>query len=219
MPRKAKEQSGQLPVGASLSIEQLVGLSHELQLLRHHPPLVKRSDGKYEGDILGFVKGLRLSARVIYFLRERLSSVHLDVSWGHILDKDQKACSPECDILIHKKGCIRSWNGSKEPIMEFKFVEASSVLAVISCKSKLRDIDKKYLPSLKKHGVEEVFLFAECCDESQKGSLKQRASRAGYKGLWFLYVETPDGFVKTDDKELSDFGHNVLRSVSSRMLS
>lgn len=216
MPRKAKEQSGQLPVGVSLSIEQLVGLSHELQLLRHHPPLVKRSDGKYEGDILGFVKGLRLSARVIYFLRERLSSVDLEVSWGHILDKDEKACSRECDVLIHKKGCIRSWNGSKEPIMEFKFVEASSVRAVISCKSKLTAIDQDYPTSLKKYGVKKVFLFAECCDESQLESLKRRAYKAGYKGLWFLYsVETSTGFVKTDEPELKNFGDKIFKSVSS----
>lgn len=216
MPRKAKEQSGQLPVGVSLSIEQLVGLSRELQLLRHHPPLVKRSDGKYEGDILGFVKGLRLSARVIYFLRERLSSIDLEVSWGHILDKDEKACSPECDVLIHKRGYIRSWNGNKDPIMEFKFVEASSVLAVISCKSKLTAIDKDYPTSLKKYGVEKVFLFAECCDESQLKSLKQRANKAGYKGLWFLYsVETSTGFVKIDEPALKNFGDEILTSVSS----
>ena len=217
MPRKSKEQSNQLPVGVSLSIEQLVGLREELQTLRNHPPLTKRSDGKYEGDILGFVRGLRLSARVIYFLRERLSSVDLEVSWGHILDKDKKACSPECDVLIHKKGYIRSWNGSSKPIMEFKFVEASSVLAVISCKSRLATIDKSYLTSLKRHGVEKVFLFAECCDESQQKSLKQRACKAGYKGLWFLYVvEEALGLVTTDDQELSDFGDEILKSVSMR---
>ena len=216
MPRKAKEQSGRLLVGASLAIEQLVGFSHELQHLRDHPPLVKRPDGKYEGDILGFVKGLRLSARVIYFLRERLSSLDLEVSWGHILDKDEKSCSPECDVVIHKKGCIRCWNGSSKPIMEFKFVEASSVLAVISCKSKLTTIDKQYPPSLKKYGVEKVFLLAECCAESSKESLKKKARVAGYKGLWFLYsVQTSTGFMNTDEPALKNFGDEIFRSVSS----
>ena len=215
MQRKAKEQSGQLPVGVSLAIEQLVGLSSQLQLLHDHPPLVKRSDGKYEGDILGFVKGLRLSARVIYFLRERLSSVDLEVSWGHILDKDEKACSPECDVLIHKKGCVGRWNGSEKPIMDFKFVKASSVLAVISCKSKLTAIDRDYPTSLKKYGVKKVFLLAECCDESQLKSLKRRAYKAGYKGLWVLYsVEKSTGYVRTDELELKNFGDKIFKSVS-----
>ena len=216
MPRKAKEQSGQLPVGAGLSVEQLVGLSRELQCLREHPPLVKRSDGKYEGDILGFVKGLRLSAGVIYFLRERLSSAGLEVSWGHILDQNGQSCSPECDVVIHKKGHIRCWNGRKDPIMEFKFVEASSVMAVISCKSKLTTIDKQYPPSLKKYGVEKVFLLAECCAESSKESLKKKAREAGYKGLWFLYsVAKTKEAVTTDDHTLKNFGDEISRSVSS----
>ncbi|MDE0145692.1 MAG: hypothetical protein OXL95_07465 [Nitrospira sp.] len=220
MSRKAKEQADQLPVGVSLAIGQLVGLSSELQLLRDHPPLVKRSDGKYEGDILGFVKGLHLSARVIYFLRERLSSADLEVSWGHILDQNGQSCSPECDVVIHKKGWICRWNGSSRPIMEFTFVEASSVLAVISCKSKLTTIDKKYPSSLKKYGVNKVFLLAECCVESRKESLKKRAREAGYKGLWFLYsVDTSTGFVKTDESALKSFVDEILKSVSSRMLS
>ena len=216
MPRKSKEQSNQLPVGVSLAIGQLVGLSSELQLLRDHPPLVKRSDGKYEGDILGFVKGLHLSARVIYFLRERLSSADLEVSWGHILDQNGQSCSPECDVVIHKKGWICRWNGSSKPIMEFTFVEARSVLAVISCKSKLTTIDKDYPTSLKKYDVKKVFLFAECCDESSLQSLKQTARKAGYKGLWFLYsVENSTGLVKTDEPALKSFGDEILKSVSS----
>ena len=216
MPRKAKKQSVQLPVGASLSVEQLVGLSRELQCLREHPPLVKRSDGKYQGDILGFVKGLRISARVIYFLRERLSSTDLEVSWGHILDQNSQSFSPECDVVIHKKGHIRCWNGSREPIMEFKFVEVSSVRAVISCKSKLTTIDKQYPPSLKKYGVEKVFLLAECCAESSKESLKKKAREAGYKGLWFLYsIANTKEAVTTDDHTLNNFGDEVLRSVSN----
>lgn len=107
MPQKIKYRSARSAVGANLRIEQLVGLREELQILRHHPPLIKRLDGKYEGDILGFVKGLRLSARVIYFLRERLSSTGLEVSWGHILDQKERSCSPECDVVIHRKGYVR----------------------------------------------------------------------------------------------------------------
>lgn len=215
MPQKIKYRSAQPAVGANLRIEQLVGLREELQILRHHPPLIKRSDGKYEGDILGFVKGLRLSARVIYFLRERLSSTDLEVSWGHILDQEERSCSPECDVVIHRRGYIRRWNGNNEPIMEFKFVKARSVRAVVSCKSQLTDIDKDYPRSLKKYGVKKVFLFAECCAESSLQSLKLKAGRAGYKGLWFLYsVVNSTGLIKNDESELINFGDKVFRSVS-----
>ena len=100
--------------------------------------------------------------------------------------------------------------------MEFKFVEASSVLAVISCKSKLTTIDKRYPPSLKKYGVEKVFMLAECCAESRKESLKKKAREAGYKGLWFLYsITKTKEVVTTDDHTLKNFGDEILRSVSS----
>jgi hypothetical protein len=60
----AKKIRAKVTFGGSLAVEQLVSLTAELQKLRHHPPLTRRAGGKYEGDILGFVKGLRLSARV-----------------------------------------------------------------------------------------------------------------------------------------------------------
>src|SRR5438552_2708552 len=137
-----KEPASHIKFGAVLAIEQLTGLAAELQKLRYHPPLVRRADGKYEGDILGFVKGLRLSARVIYFLRERLSPTGLEVNWGHLIDANEQSCSPECDVVIHTKGHMRKWNGSDRPVMDFKFIEATSVRAVVSCKSLLKSIDQ-----------------------------------------------------------------------------
>lgn len=203
--------------GASLGIEQLVGLAAELQKLRHHPPLVKRADGKYEGDILGFVRGLRLSARVIYFLRERLSRTELEVSWGHILDTNEQSCSPECDVIIHTKGHIRKWNGNggDKPVMEFKFIDASSVRAVVSCKSLLNSIDQNYPAALKVFGVQSVFLFAECCRESRWVGLHKKARKVGYRGASCLYfTEEDESLIKTDESMYVSFGESVVKAVS-----
>lgn len=174
--------------GGSLAIEELIGLTAELQKVRHHPPLTRRESGKYEGDILGSVKGLRLSARVIYFLREYLSETDCEVSWGHVLNAEEQSCSPECDIVIHSKGHVRNRNGNEKPIMNFKFVRANLVRAVVSCKSQLDSIDSDYPKALKKFGIEKVFLFAESCRQGRLASLRTVAKKAGYRGLWcFVY--------------------------------
>lgn len=202
--------------GASLGIEQLVGLSAELQKLRHHPPLVKRADGKYEGDILGFVRGLRLSVRVIYFLRERLSQTDLEVSWGHILDTNEQSCSPECDVIIHTKGHIRKWNGNggDKSVMEFKFIEASSVRSVVSCKSLLNTIDKNYPAALQAFGVKNVFLFAECCREARWVNLQKSAKKLGYKDTACLYFTGDDeSLIKTNEELYVSFGDSVAKAV------
>lgn len=202
--------------GENLAVEELSALTTELQNLRSCPPLVKRSDGKYEGDILGFVKGLRLSARVIYFLRSRLSITDFEISWGHLVANNE-SCSPECDIIIHTKGHVRKWNGNDHPVMEFKFVEAQRALAVVSCKSMLNTIDKNYPKMLKKYGVESVFLFAECCRERHLERLRERAAAAGYRGLWCLYLVQDSGAAqfKTVEDMYIDFGNAVLKAVQS----
>jgi len=211
--KKTKTKS-ETTFGAVLAIEQLTGLAAELQRIRYHPPLVKRQDGKYEGAILGFVKGLRLSARVIYFLRERLSQTGLQVSWGHLLDSNEQSCSPECDVIIHTAGHVREWNGSKSPVMEFKFIEATSVRAVVSCKSNLNTIDKAYPKALSKYGVKDVFLFAECCHENRFSRLRETAKQAGYRGLWCLYfTKSGEPSFKTDESIYVEFAKEVLRSV------
>jgi hypothetical protein len=202
--------------GGTLSIEHLMGVAAELQSLRHNPPLVRREDGKYEGDILGFVRGLRLSAQVVYFLREHLSHTSLEVSWGHILDENEQSCSPECDVIIHSKGFCRQWNGTKNPVMEFRFVHAASVRAVVSCKSSLDRIDKDYPKALKKYGVANVFLFAECCREKRFPRLRQSSLTAGYCDLCCLYlVGDDDSTFKTDGPSYVEFGKNILKAVKS----
>jgi hypothetical protein len=210
-----------LKFGEMLSIEQLVGLTAELQKVRHYPPLTHRHDGKYEGDILGFVKGLRLSARVIYFLRECLSEeADLVVSWGHVLNADEQACSPECDVLIHTKGHIRNWNGDggSEPIMDFKFIRAQGVRAVVSCKSRLDSIDQNYPKALKQFGIAKVFLFAECCRHDRLDALRKAALKAGYGGLWCLYTTeagTEETSFRTDETMYVEFGKAIRKAVAS----
>lgn len=190
-----------LPFGSHLSIEQLTELAAELQKLRAYPPITKRADGKYEGDILGFVKGLRLSAKVIYFLREYLSDMDFEVSWGHLLDINEQSCSPECDVIIHNKGYIRKWNGGKDPIMEFKFIRANSARVVISCKSLLNSVDVNYPTALKKFGLKNIILFAECCPENKYDIYRKKAKSAGYKDLFVLY------FTKKSEMEFSTDGN------------
>src|SRR5580692_683713 len=70
---KPAKKVSTLPLGQTLRLEALAGLAAELTMLRQHPPVVQRSHGRYEGDILGFVRGLRLSAKVLYFLRDHLA--------------------------------------------------------------------------------------------------------------------------------------------------
>lgn len=213
MARLASAARASAPFGKALSVEQLTGLAAELAWLRSHPPLVKREDGRYEGDILGFVRGLRLSARVIYFLRERLSATGLEINWGHVV-KDERSCSPECDIIIHTAGHVRKWNGNDDPVMDFKFVKAEAVRAVVSCKSTLDQIDKAYPKALKKYGVKKVFLFAELCRQSKLKSLRRTATKAGYSGLWSLCLVEKEGEAfTTDERMYVEFGEKVLKAV------
>ena len=203
---------GRKKFGEYLRVEQLVGLAAELQSLRGHHPLTKRRDGKYEGDILGFVRGLRLSSRVIYFLRDWLSGEDLSVNWGHLLAPNNESCSPECDVVVHSKGEVRKWNDRKDAIMVFAFVEASKARAIVSCKSKLTAIDKQYPKALRKYGVRNIFLFAECCKESDFARLRKEAKRAGYAGLWCLYL-TEGPTIKEDESTYVEFGNAVAEAV------
>jgi hypothetical protein len=209
----AKTKSKRSAFGIGLGTEQLTGMNAQLQYLRSAPPLVKRADGKYEGDILGFVKGLRLSAGVIYFLQQRLGEIDVEVSWGHLVDEQERSCSPECDVIIHLKGSIQKWNGTDKPIMEFKFVKVSRAKVVVSCKSQLRSIDKDYPQMLKKFGVKKVFLFAECCNAGSFKGLRERAKRAGYADLCCLYFTTSTGFVEVNKSLWSEFGDSVEKAA------
>ena len=171
--------------------------------------------GRREGDILGFVRGLRFAARLTYFLRTRLSDLDRDINWGHLLDATGKSCSPECDIVIHTRGFHEEWNGGKKPIMDFKFILASAAKVVVSCKSFLGNIDADYPSTLKKFGVKSVFLFAECCEEKRFVSLQKAAKRAGYAGLYALYFTTVGvpGF-KQDERLYVEFVTAIKKAAS-----
>ncbi|MGB8413936.1 MAG: DUF6602 domain-containing protein [Candidatus Binatus sp.] len=215
MRRKVKRSSRSgVSFGKVLGIEQLTALTAELQNLRTYQPLIRQENGKYVGNILGFVKGLRLSAGIIYFLRELLSSEDLEVNWGHILDSAEHSCSPECDIIVHKKGHVRKWNGGEAPVMDFRFVRAEKVRAVVSCKSQLTAIDKAYPKALKRYGVKKIFLLAESCEEAQLPRLHRTAKEAGYSGLWCLYqTQKLASPFKTDERMLIGFRNAVYKAI------
>ncbi len=207
MPKKGSLEKG-------LRIEQLASLAAELQIVRDYPPLVSKGNGKYEGDILGFVKGLRISARIIYYLREQLSDkTGYEVNWGHLVSNGQ-SCSPECDVIVHRSGHMRRWDGnSNHSIMDFCFIPADRARVVVSCKSKLATIDKDYPKTLKKYGVNSVFLLAECCKDAKRYNLlRKRARSAGYAGLYCLYFVDDEGSYQCDEKIHSAFV-NAIRKV------
>jgi hypothetical protein len=211
-----KRKRANLGLGVALRTEPLHALIAELQQLRQYPPLVHKGKGKYEGDILGFVRGLRLSARIAYFVRDQLNDTKFRTCWGHLLDDAERSCSPECDVIIHKKGHIRAWNGFKKSIMNFKFIRAQEAIAIISCKSKLKSIDTDYAKGLKKFGIKHVLLFAETCSEKSFQRLRRTAKRAGYQGLWCLYLTAADGSMKTiKDSIHMDFIKTVKKVASS----
>ena len=143
---------------------------------------------KVEGSILPFVRGLRFSSQLIYAIRELISGRGLEVDWGHLLDKDGKYCSRECDIIIHRSGYHARWNGNEKPIMDFRFVRQDNALVVISCKSYIKSgsVDKQYVPCLKPF-VKKVWLFAECCESRHTDSVANQAQNAGYDNFWYLY--------------------------------
>jgi len=210
---KQKREQTRIEFGDALAVDYLAGLAAELQQLRDYPPLVRRADGKYEGGILGFVKGLRLSARVVYFLRQRLADTRCEIHWGHLLDTEERSCSPECDVIIHD-GSRRRWNGFERPVMDFAFVVADKARAVVSCKSKLDSIDAEYPKALRRFGVKDVLLFAECCDEKKFERLRRLAKRAGYRGLWCLYFTGDNGsFVRMDTAMYVDFANAIAKTI------
>lgn len=146
---------------------------------------------RQKGRILPFVRGLRLSALLIYAIRELLSGSDLEADWGHLLDKEENICSCECDIIIHHKGHHKRWNGDggQEPIMDFKFIKQERAVAVISCKSHIRtsEIDKVYCKSMAPF-VKNVWLFSECCGPRSYENILQKAKEHGYKNFWYLYI-------------------------------
>lgn len=143
-----------------------------------------------KGQVLPFVRGLRLSAQLIYFLRKLLSGSRLTADWGHLLDSEGNFCSCECDVIIHKNGEIWRWDGDDEhPVMDFKFISQEEAVGVISCKSYLTvsHVDKQYCESIRKF-VNRVWLFAECCDPNSIERIRNKAEKCGYEKFWPLYT-------------------------------
>lgn len=164
--------------------------------------------------MLPFVKGLRLSAQLIYILRNELSETDLQVDWGHLLDSEGESCSPECDVIIHRRGQVDVWNGSNKPVMDFKFVRQDLAAAVVSCKSFAKDVDKGYALKLRPY-VKPVFLFAECCAPSRVGTLRTKAKRAGYAAFGYLYTfDEKSGECVKDEKGWLKFLDAVKKEVS-----
>jgi hypothetical protein len=168
---------------------------------------LENKKGKNRGSILPFIRGLRFSSLLIYAIRELLIGSGLTANWGHIIDEDGELCSRECDIIIHKEGYIIRWNGDGglHPVMDFKFIEQTEALAVISCKSYLQHkshIEVEYCADLRKY-VDKVWLFAECCPPEKATEIRDKAVEEGYEYFWHLYSWDKDKSIVEDS--LSDW--------------
>jgi len=174
-------------VVATLRLSHLHSLAGELGHWRTSTDVKELAAAKGSAIVLPFVKGLRLSAQLIYLLRKELRGMGLEVDWGHLVDDAGDSCSPECDIIIHRCGSVDEWDGSEKPVMHFKFVKQSCAQAVVSCKSFADDVDVKYVTKLRSY-VRRVFLLAECCAPQKVASLRKRAREAGYAAFAILYT-------------------------------
>jgi len=168
-------------------------------------------------SMLGFVRGLRFSARLIYIIRKRLKGKPLTVDWGHIVDKAEKKFSRECDIIIYNGKIAQSWNGHNgegSPVMSFKFIASKDVAAVISCKSMIRgsDIDKEFLDDVKEYS-RNIYLFAECCPKGKFEAIRTKAIEAGYKKFWCLYEWDPKKpeYAERREPDWRDFTSSVAK--------
>lgn len=176
------------------------------QLLNYRlDPFIRDKEGepgRNKGLIFPFARGLRFSALLIYSIRESLSGSDLEVNWGQIIDDDGYACSGECDIIIHKKGHYKKWNGSDggNHIMDFRFIEKQNAIAVISCKSYLTTstIEADYCQEMLKF-VDKVWLFAECCGPESIELIKDASKKVGYANFWHLYT-----WSRTTDQIIDD---------------
>jgi hypothetical protein len=205
------------PIYRRLTLEDFHKLMEELLQWRIDPEIQKLEKKKPGGLVLGFVKGLRLSARLIYAIRKNLSQSNLEVDWGHLLDVERDQLSPECDIIIHRKGYIQRWNGDRsDKIMDVSFVDSRLVIAVISCKSSIKAVDVEYCKRMRKY-VPDILLFAECCTPGAVKKLKESAKSAGYKGFWYLYTCTRSSEHSHDENQWEDF-IEVINRITARRL-
>jgi len=189
-----------------LALRKLTNLANELIEWRSDHE-IRRID-KEGGGVFDFVKGLRLAARLIYILKERLERHGLDANWGQIMDDKGVYLSPECDIIVHANGHLDRWNGEGPSeignIMDFRFIELRHVLAVISCKSYLSSVcerDQKYCARLKPYlKGRKLWLFAECIPKGKEEDIRQKARKAGHDFLWYLYTWDDKSLVPEQDR-------------------
>jgi hypothetical protein len=183
-------QGTPLRVGDSLDLGPFDALCGELGARRIDSVIPEIQQGTGRGRILGFVRGLRVSAHLIYAIRDALSGTDLEADWGHILDGEGISCSPECDVIIHRRGWKTRWNGRHDPVMDFKFIESSKAVAVVSCKSYVTRIGQEhrdYCTRVKRY-ARRVWFFGECCNPEAVARLTRAARSAGYAGFWYLYA-------------------------------
>lgn len=210
-----RTRTGHLPL---LNEERLMRMFGEFSNWRMDDFIRQLAMQRKRGGVLPFVRGLRLSAQLIYAIREILSGTNFTANWGHLLDRNGIFCSSECDVIIHhREGLVRRWNGDNEnPIMDFKFIEQEKTVAVISCKSYLRsssDIDQEYCDSMKPF-VKKVWLFAECCGPRSNERIRKKALAHGYEKFWFLYCWSRKSAPHPNKEGWSEFVE-VVKSLST----
>lgn len=175
-----------------LALAPFTRLTEELISWRSEHEIQQMQKDKTKGRVFDFVKGLRFSAQLIYIIRGALSRYGLEVDWGQIVSDNGASLSPECDVVIHRRGYHQRWNGGKtDQIMDFKFICQSDALVVISCKSLLTSVGKEHKdycdrlkPYLKR---KKPWLFAECVPKGKGIKIAKDAEKAGYHKFWYLY--------------------------------
>jgi hypothetical protein len=202
--------------GNALRLERYNAMVGLLSTWRLDPGIQALEKGRKAGRILGFVRGLRFASQLIYALRAALADCDVEVSWGHLLDDEQTLCSPECDIVIHKSGTVHRWNGDTggAHVMDFKFIKRSNVVAVVSCKSFIRQLDRNYPSQMAKYCAK-TYLFSECFSPVSAGRLRSQAKSAGYAGCCCLYT-LKKSQIGTNEKDWLDFVDKVAKTCGAK---
>ena len=155
----------------------------------------------------------KLEAKTGIAVRKVLTGTSLTANWGHLMDKSGDFCSCECDVIIHhEEGLIRQWDGTKDPIMNFGFIDQESAVVVVSCKSYLRssDIDREYC-KLMEPFVKRIWLFAECCGPRSPERIRAKALEFGYEKFWHIYTWSKQTEPKPDKAGWGEFVEEVKR--------
>jgi len=191
--------------------EPFIQLYGQLSNWRIDPYIREMEAGRKKGRIFPFARGLRLSAGLIYIIREILEGKQLTANWGQLIIK-QEFCSKECDIIIHHPGQFRRWNGNEKQVMDFRFIPQEKAVAVISCKSFLKsgDIDKEYSEKIKPF-IKKVWLFAECCYPQGVKYIQKKAVKCGYQKFWYLYTWDREKSPEPNKKGWNEFVKEVKK--------